>query len=294
MKKESIRHGDVEFPFAIYEIKSAATTQSVLYTHWHDEAELIFIRSGKARFHMHTAVKDLYPGDIALIIPGAIHGAIKINRTECVFDAIVFHERFVTCKYNDLAHQYLRQLLSTHNEEFCLHNQVMTAQMDEILRVYRQNGRDACLLLKGKLMEVLYRFSVSLQESGHVKNVQLEESAQIKEALLYIHNRYTEPFSLNELAKTAKLSRGYFERLFKNIVGITPFTYIQQYRIEQSMVMLAMEDMNVSQVAIACGFNDFSYFTKCFRRYAQITPREYRKQAFENLSLTPRASRYNP
>ncbi|HPJ03266.1 MAG TPA: AraC family transcriptional regulator [Candidatus Limiplasma sp.] len=281
MQRENIKHGDVQFPFAIYQVKGVETIQSVQYTHWHEEAEFFIIRSGKARFRVHTEVKDLYPGDVVFITPGAIHGATKINGENCAFDAIVFHEHFVACKHSDLAHRYLQQLMHTHKEQVFLRDPSVAAHLDDIVRFYGQYGRDGCLLLKGKLLEVLYAVSASLQDTGESGNMKTEGITEIKAALLYIHEHYTEPLTLQDLAKTALLSEGYFDRLFRKIVGISPFTYILQYRIEQSMLMLSTERMNISQVANACGFNDFSYFSKCFRKHALVTPRDYRKQVLE-------------
>lgn len=284
MQRENIKHGDVEFPFALYQITGVETIQSVQYTHWHEEAEFFIIRSGKARFRVHTAVKDLYPGDAVFITPGAIHGATKINGENCAFDAVVFHERFVACKHNDLAHHQLQRLMQTHRGEVFLSDPALTAQMDGVIRCFKQYGRDGCLLLKGKLLEAIFTVSAALRASGEPEDAKTEGISEIKEALLYVHEHYAEPLTLRDLAKTANLSKGYFERLFKQIVGISPFTYLQQYRIEQSMLMLAMEWMNISQIALACGFNDFSYYSKCFRSYTHITPRDYRKQALAKLA----------
>jgi AraC-like DNA-binding protein len=58
----------------------------------------------------------------------------------------------------------------------------------------------------------------------------------------------------------------------------TPFEYLNSYRIEVAGEQLLRSDSTVAQIAVNCGFNDVSYFSKIFRRYMGDTPLNYRKK----------------
>ena len=53
--------------------------------------------------------------------------------------------------------------------------------------------------------------------------------------------------------------------------------YLNNYRIEKSMVMLLNENIKASTIAYMVGFDDQSYFTKVFKKILGITPNQYRE-----------------
>lgn len=56
----------------------------------------------------------------------------------------------------------------------------------------------------------------------------------------------------------------------------TPFSYLNQYRIERSCELLVNTDLSISDIALRAGFNSFSYYSKRFRKIMHCTPSEYR------------------
>ena len=65
-------------------------------------------------------------------------------------------------------------------------------------------------------------------------------------------------------------------RSFKKTVGVSPMRYLINYRIEKAGVLLLSTTSKSCDIAIQCGFNDFSYFTKLFHKKKGKTPIEYR------------------
>ena len=72
----------------------------------------------------------------------------------------------------------------------------------------------------------------------------------------------------------------YFCRFFRQITLRTPIDYLNYYRIECAREQLAATDASITEVALGCGFNDISYFTKTFKKYMGLTPRQYMKQTY--------------
>ena len=94
----------------------------------------------------------------------------------------------------------------------------------------------------------------------------------------YIEAHYAEKLSVEELAgKTASSSRN-FVRRFKKATHNTPIEYIQRVRIEAAKKKLEASTMNVHEVMYASGYNDDKTFRTLFKRYAGLTPLEYRNK----------------
>lgn len=73
------------------------------------------------------------------------------------------------------------------------------------------------------------------------------------------------------------MSPKYFCRIFRTVIHRTPIDYLNYYRIEKACYLLETEDLSITEVAYHCGFNDSSYFIRCFKKYKQITPTKYLK-----------------
>lgn len=68
----------------------------------------------------------------------------------------------------------------------------------------------------------------------------------------------------------------YLSQLFKKEVGIPISDYIQQERIEEAKKLIALSDTPLSDVCSSLTFNDQSYFTKVFKKFTGVTPKQYR------------------
>ena len=59
-------------------------------------------------------------------------------------------------------------------------------------------------------------------------------------------------------------------------MGKSVFEYINEIRIEKSLLLLKNPDITISQAAIECGFEDQAYYTRIFKRIKGVTPTEWR------------------
>lgn len=95
-------------------------------------------------------------------------------------------------------------------------------------------------------------------------------------AIREIEERFSEEFSMSELAQRCGLSSTHFNRLFRDLLRMSPSDYVLALRIQEARRMLAMTSKSVAEVAFATGFYDQSHFTKRFRQATGMTPSEYR------------------
>lgn len=91
-----------------------------------------------------------------------------------------------------------------------------------------------------------------------------------------LERRFSEPdFSAKRLAAAARLSERYVnELLHESGAGFS--ARLNELRLRRAAEMLARDHLRVSDIAYRCGFNDLSYFNRCFRRRFGLTPTEAR------------------
>jgi AraC-like DNA-binding protein len=102
--------------------------------------------------------------------------------------------------------------------------------------------------------------------------------ALLRECKAEIARRYHEEVSIAELAAMAGLSKGYFQRAFKEQFGVTPIALQRQLRVEAAKNLLLTSDLLIAEIARRVGFADQYFFSKTFSKLAGITPSAYRRR----------------
>jgi transcriptional regulator GlxA family with amidase domain len=85
-----------------------------------------------------------------------------------------------------------------------------------------------------------------------------------------------EPLSRARLARDADLSTRQLERLFRKYLQRTPTRHYLEIRLARARLLLQQTEMSVLDVALACGFVSASHFSKCYREFFALRPREER------------------
>ncbi len=100
---------------------------------------------------------------------------------------------------------------------------------------------------------------------------------QLQQAIDYIHAHLTEGLSLEAIAAVAGMSQYHFTRVFKQAIGITPWQYVVQQRIEAAKRLLAKHELSITQVSQQLGFSTQAQFSSFFRKHTGMTSTEYRQ-----------------
>lgn len=85
-------------------------------------------------------------------------------------------------------------------------------------------------------------------------------------------------FSVDDIATQLNMGRSAFYRKTKEVTGYTPNDILRTIRLQQAATLLKNSDLNISDISQQCGFNNPSYFTRTFRDYYQMTPKDYREE----------------
>ncbi|MEM6436615.1 MAG: helix-turn-helix domain-containing protein [Cyanobacteria bacterium P01_D01_bin.115] len=102
---------------------------------------------------------------------------------------------------------------------------------------------------------------------------------QLLQVLDYIDAHLGSEMTLANLAELVGMSQFHFGRLFKQSLGLSPYQYLLQQRVERAKQLLKhTADKSIVEIALECGFNSHSHFGRKFRQLTGITPKAYRTQ----------------
>jgi len=99
----------------------------------------------------------------------------------------------------------------------------------------------------------------------------------VEKVVQYIEEHYNQNISLDQLALTFNLSKQWLILRFKKEMNITPITYLNNFRMKKAKEFLLQQEMLISEVAFACGFETPYYFTNAFKKHFGISPGVWRK-----------------
>lgn len=101
-------------------------------------------------------------------------------------------------------------------------------------------------------------------------------SALVQTCMDHIDFHYSGEISLSSLAGLCSVSANYLSGLFKRETGMTITDYVNQTRVRRALVLLNTTNYSMGEIATQCGFSDANYFSRIFKKYQGISPREYR------------------
>ncbi len=99
---------------------------------------------------------------------------------------------------------------------------------------------------------------------------------QLSQVLDYIDTYLDRNIKLADLARLLDMSQFHFSRLFKQSIGMSPYQYLIQQRVERAKLLLKQTDRLIVDIALECGFNSHSHLSKLFRQFTGMTPKAYR------------------
>jgi AraC-like DNA-binding protein len=155
---------------------------------------------------------------------------------------------------------------------------------EKLRAVYHQLPR----LSKEKLLRIGELADFAIKGLGRLfdfelpeRQLMLDQYPPIKRALQMI-NDSSGYISEIEIAEKLNLHQSYLSRLFRKVMKCNFKAYMIRRRIQQAKMMLHHSRLPIMEVAVNCGFNRQSYFTRQFKKITGMTPSSYRKGARSN------------
>ena len=285
--RETIDRGESNVPLYVYNI---ASDKYMLYLHWHNEYEIVYVEEGSLVFTVNTVPVKVSAGQCIIINSGQLHSACFANNQASIHHALLFDMNFLSSLNSDycqstyisplLKGQYKFPLIIDENESW---GHSIIKEVREIIMLYNSKEIGWEIGIKANLYKILAIMAKENKFTSETINTPKSaidyKIALIKKALNYIQKNYTKKIYLEDIAGELNMNPQYFCRFFKTNIGKTPVDYINQYRIEEAAKLINLEDRKISDVCFEVGFENFSYFIKKFKEYKGCTPNKYKGAA---------------
>ncbi|MCR5023041.1 MAG: AraC family transcriptional regulator [Lachnospiraceae bacterium] len=285
--KELLTYGTPDFPIAFFD--DDLTTVRVPW-HWHDELEIAVILSGEVSIFIAGCELHLKAGEGYFANSGILHSSELCSDTGWQH-CMVFSPRVLASPDDIIWNTYVLPILSHKNLPF-IKLSSKTPWQKEILSLAEKAWLSGANEKPDYALTV--RFALSRITSLIVHNIDTEEEhpftsktqrdeLRIKKTLYFIEMHYREQITINDIAADADISVSTLLRLYHDILHTTPIQYVLQYRLEKIREeLLSYPDSAISDIAYSCGFNDISYFNRCFLKKYSFTPSEFRRDQFDS------------
>jgi AraC-like DNA-binding protein len=99
-----------------------------------------------------------------------------------------------------------------------------------------------------------------------------------------IHENADKPWTVEELARVALMSRASFARVFQQTLGQTPMQYLSDWRMTLARDLLLAESLSLAQIAERVGYSSQYAFAAAFRRHHGEPPGRWRQHHMLNGS----------
>ncbi len=131
-------------------------------------------------------------------------------------------------------------------------------------------------------VKLLFSYYEKWQESEQGEKVSNSEMLAEK-ARVYIQKHYGDGnLSISEISRELYINQTYLRKMFKQEMGMTLSEFITKYRMHMAKQMILNTDYSLSQIAEMVGYNDVSYFSKCFKKYYNVSPKYMTKRIYQS------------
>lgn len=251
----------------------------------HENYEMVYMKKGYAVFEISGHRVELGPNDIIIIKPMQYHRFNVKSENGCEFIVLNFtFENRINGEYAQIPMEDFLNFVSSREESPYIKLKVsprneIVVLLNRILKERESSEPGSEFLNYLLIMELFVLLSRALkmewENSIKLKSSKLKELIGI--SINYIHNNFERDISLGDIAKYVFLSPSYFTRAFKEETGMSPISYLLRVRIDRARELLVDTGLKIVDIALSVGFSNQQRFNEMFKKYAGLTPLQYRK-----------------
>ena len=280
--KENKPHGTKDDPFSTYHIENAGRSFQIP-VHWHDEFEIIYVRSGFLTVNISGESYIGKTGDAFVVSPGNLH--LMGSQTGTVdYYTFLFPLKYISFRTDDMLDEKLLEPLNSGHLMICPRVKDTAKELcEQLIEIYmaKKDESESKITTQVRTKIILLQFILEMWKKGFViENDTSGRNTVEKEMVSYIQQNFTGKISLREFGEQFHLSEKYISRYFKEHFHITLSQYVTYLRLEHAKQLLQDTDIPVTDVAMQSGYQNVSYFIRSFQKAYAVSPLKYRKNNY--------------
>lgn len=290
-KEPTLEHVEPTFGNSFtYKLFETQNSNENVFWHYHPEIELVFIEKGAGKRHIGNHLSCYNDGDLIMIGPNLPH--------------IGFNDR-LTGDPSEIVVQFKQDFLGS---DFFSKTEMasilgLLERAKSGVSFYGRTKEEVGILLKDfnwvkikfdqllQLLKILQMLALSEEYEMLNANDELslvmnpQDNDRMDLIYEFVRGHFEEKIYLEDIAETVAMSIPSFCRYFKKMTGKTFTNFVMRFRIVHACKLLAEDQMSITEISFSCGFNNFSHFTKSFKKIAGKSPSEYKKAIYKVVQL---------
>jgi AraC-like DNA-binding protein len=260
-----------------------------LHDHKNQGLEIVYLERGALKWHVEHRDVYLPPNSVFFTLPWQLHGSLDEYNPGHRIHWLTFKlDQLYDKPCSNIA--FLPEFGFSPEETVFLSTALVSAinpvfGASEILSQLMQKAilelENPSLLsesyLKGLMRCILLELGRIIHNEAVPRSDTVDSSNKVNKFLEELSCRCTEDWTLEDMAQACQLKRTQFALIVKKLTGESPLRYLIRLRINKAREMLRDSSLQITKIALLCGFSNSQYFAKTFKEMTQRKPLEYRK-----------------
>ncbi|MCC5950017.1 MAG: AraC family transcriptional regulator [Nitriliruptoraceae bacterium] len=247
-----------------------AATRSFVEEHAHPCWELYLQAHGRSCWRVRETVIELTPGHALAVAPREPHAMVERPRARhhylyAAFDLAAVADTEVVASFTTASHHHLERGASLLGSFRLLVQEALSAAGSTT------NAVDAA----ARLVAVEFHRLITSAARGTSPRMH----PAVVGARQLLDDRFSEAWTVPQLAEVVGLSPNHFSQVFRRDVGQTPHRYLMDRRLERARELLVQSQLGISELAAQLGFASGSHLARSFRAAEGMSPSEFRRAA---------------
>lgn len=235
--------------------------------HFHDYYVIGCIESGKRHLSCQNQDYEINAGDLILFNPGQNHACEQIGQHALEYRSI----HITPMQMERITQDILGQSCLPQFKQVVITQYTQIEKFQQFHRMIMQT--DACLYEEhyyALLGELLHYYA------DHIRSSMISPLSDIKLVCQYLTQHYAERITLEDLSQLTGTNKYTLIRSFTKQTGVTPYQYLETIRINQAKKLLE-QAVALIDIAQQTGFSDQSHFSRYFKQFVGLTPKQYQE-----------------
>ena len=274
------------YPYAFHPVDMGKTA---VPWHWHEALEFGYVQAGSVKVSTAGQTQAFEKGEGFFINSNVL--TAMTDTGGCFIDSHLFHPVFLGGHFKSVYEtKYLNPVIQNRKLDL-LPIRGQTQTQKQLLQKLRQlsllQAQENVEFQTRNLLSEIWLLLLEELSQTKIETVPSKNQDRMLTMLAFIQENFAEKLTLDQIAEAGTVSTRECLRCFRASIHQSPMEYLIEYRVQTAKKLLETTDLSSTNIALRCGFNSNSYFTRLFHRSTGKTPNAYRKelQALEKSAI---------
>ena len=272
-----------EFPCLINRYRLLSRDNQADHFHYHDFCEVTCIEQGRGRYLVNGVDYQVKAGDIVIFNQEEPHGWL-VEEEYMDVTVLVFSPEIVAAPVGSLSEEFLypffylgshfRNLIEASDER----TEEIRSAMEQILREDTEKRNGYQYMIRADVMRIFILLLRHYEQKDVSFRNNLDEKKssirRLEKTLNYINSHFMETVTLEQAAALSCMSPTYFSEYFHRVTSHSFRDYVTLLRLSRAreLIRTRKRDLNMTEVAQACGFHSMSNFYRLYKKHLGPLP----------------------